>query len=380
MNSAVFSKQYNVSYITRLEKMTELIKNNAAIIEYNLPIRKLNENLYEECITIGILVLDSKLKFSILQMNAENPKSYLPGGSLWIEDFCGKMPIQFIPSFRKMNFFCTGAVLGFVGKKNDSNVFICSDVVFPKPVEPTNKKGSGSVLIVGSPRVGSENQKQLRIIFDYFSMRVDATVILGDISKDSLLDKFGGIFDGLSSSKENVQLFGRILIVPGPNDPTTLALPQHPFHSMLFDEEKYKLLKTLPHPAQELVCGKRIIFMNDMILEDLRRYVVDSKNSDIIYGKQITITETTDMDLLEQLLRMRYISPSSPDTLPCIPFFGEDPFVMKDFDYLVCTGFEHFEMRKIGESIIVGIPDFSEGGAAILADFTNNTFTEVTYC
>jgi len=376
MAQAEFLKQYNVSYATRLEKMTTLIMSNPTTAEYNLPLRRLNEDLNEECIAIAIMVLDSKLKFSILQMNDPNPESYLPGGKLFIEDFYGRIPIRFASSFSKLSLFCTGAVLGFVGSKDETNTFVCTDVIFPNPStggDEALQPGAAKVLLISNPQAGPSSYGRLKMLVDYFSCKADATVIFGDLGGDSHLESFNSIFKGIKSLK------GSVFVVPGPNDPTTTTLPQYPLHPLLFDQNVSRHITNLTHPAQRMICGRRVVLMNKVIVDDLRRYVVGPSSHETVYGTASTsiASSVTDMDILEQIVRMRHIAPNCPDTMPSIPFYGNDPFVMDAFDYLICGKCDRLETRRVNGCHIVTIPDYQLGSQAVLGDFSDGTFTEV---
>lgn len=381
MSQTDFSRQYNVSYITRYNRMKELIMSNPAASEYNLPLKKLGDDIFEECIVIAILVLDSKLKFSILQMNDPNVESYVPNSQLYIEDFSGKIPILFPQPFTKLSLLCTGAVLGFVGCKTEANVFICSDVVFPKPIEaPTGTSGKSftnpsdtgptkqnteNVLFMSNIVLNQSNFENCRAMVDYFSGKVCDIVICGNIYTESDQEPdfsdFNGVFDGLNN------FTGRITLVPGHNDPTTKILPQAPLHQLFFSQALSKILRNLPQPAQETVCGKKVVLMNSQILKDLRKYIAKGTDTSAI----------SDADILEDLAKIRLIAPNSPDTVGSIPFFEHDPFLIDDCNYLICGGCREFQTKKIRKIMIVCLPDFSKSHSAVLADFSNDSFTEV---
>ncbi|ELA41906.1 uncharacterized protein VICG_01090 [Vittaforma corneae ATCC 50505] len=388
MGQADFSRQYNISYITRYNRMRELIMSNPSISEYSLPLKKLGDDIFEECIVIAILVLDSKLKFSILQMNDPNVESYVPNSQLYIEDFSGKLPIVFSQSFNKLSLLCTGTVLGFVGCKIETNVFVCTDVIFPKPVEvpanasirnstDANIKSDGrpakstveNVLLMSNIVLNHSNFEKCKAMVDYFYKKVSSIVVFGDIYTESNREPdfsdFNNIFNELNDFK------GQIVLVPGPNDPTTKMLPQNPLHQLFFDQRLSTCLRNLSHPAQETVCGKKVVFMNNQILNDLRKYTMN-----IVAGPQTPIV-LGDADILEQLIRIRLIAPNCPDTVGSTPFFEHDPFLIDDCNYLVCGGCKEFQIKRVGKIVAVCIPDFSKSHSAVLADFSSDSFTEI---
>lgn len=395
MDKIDFSKQYNNSYITRFNKMKPLIMSNPIITEFGLPLRKLSDDILEECIVIAILVLNSKLKFSILQMNGKvndkmngkvndkvnsnmngnGSKSYAPDCQFWIEDSCGKVPLGFSPGFNKLSLLTTGTVLGFVGFKNEKNIFICTNIVFPKQIESpkvTVDNCHGKVLLMSNVMLNHSTFEKAKMAVDYFMEKVKDIVIFGNIYDD--LDQRPDLSSFNTLFKETKLLNGKIILIPGDNDPTSSALPQLPLHLMLFDQKLENFLRNFTHPAQELICGRKVVCMNSQILKDLRKYAISTSGTP---DCAFTSKSIGDLDILEELLKIRLIAPNCPDTLPSVPFSEIDPFFIDDCDYLICGGSSAFQMRQVNDVHAVCIPDFSKTSSAVLADFSTNVFTEV---
>lgn len=404
-----FQKQYNISYITRYNRMKELILSNPIISEYGLPLHNLGGKIEEECIVIGILFLDSKLKYSILKMNGNDSalksneikdsqiESYLPGSQLYIEDSFGKIPLVFEKSFDKLKLFCTGIILGFVGKKDVHNVFQCKDVIFPKRIDtPVDFNKNEKILFMSnillnkepnmnnielnkdlidspiskehpfpkeqsSPTETSISYKiQCKLFLDYFIGKVSNIVIFGDIFTDEEADiNVDDLNDLLKYNNKSTN----ICLVPGPNDPTNQNLPQDHFHSMLFDKKVLKFLKSFRQPGLAEIDGVKFVFINKQIIENLKRYYNGVLESNL--------------DLLEELVNIRLTAPNCPDTMNCTPFSGEDPFLIEECNFLILGGCSSFEIRKYKNITLVCLPDFSKTGSSILFDSNRQSFEEI---
>lgn len=366
MPTTDFSKQYNQSYIVRFNRMKELIMSNPCISEYNLPIKKLGEDILDECIVIAILFLDSKMKFSILRMNDQKIDNYTANSKLYIEDSTGKIPICFSKCKNKLLINSSGIILGFVGYKDVANTFICKNIIFPKPIEKipdSSNKNDEKILFMSNITVNQSNYENNRLIIDYFYNKVNSIVICGNIYSDGSdikqnVDDFNNLFVGINDF--NTQIY----LIPGPNDPTSHLLPQNPLHLMLFDQSLSNNLKSLPNPAIEKILGKKIMVINYEILKDLKKYSENEQN-------------ICDLDILEELVNIRLVAPNCPDTLGSVPFYEDDPFIINDCNYLICSGCTEFKMKKLKNVVIVCLPDFSKTNSVILSDFSADEFTEV---
>ena len=52
------------------------------------------------------------------------------------------------------------------------------------------------------------------------------------------------------------------------------------------------------------------------------------------------------IDLLEKSLEWRHLCPTAPDTIPCMPFYKTDPFILKECPDIYFTGnMEKFDTK-----------------------------------
>lgn len=97
-----------------------------------------------------------------------------------------------------------------------------------------------------------------------------------------------------------------VSIMPGPNDPAGVALPQQPIHIALFDTAKAfvpSALETVTNPSWWDIDGVKIFGSSGQCVDDIYKYVEDNH----IDGGRI--------GLLEKMLRWRHCAPTAPDTL-----------------------------------------------------------------
>lgn len=361
---ADFTRQYNLSYIARFNQTRDLITNNPSFQEYGLPTRNIGEDISEECIVIAILFVDSKNKPSILRNKDLQADNYLIDSKTYIEDAHGRVLIEFTNSFNKLAVYSSGIVLGFIGYKNEKNIFICTDVVFPEPITAklaahTKDTTSQKILFISNIVLNDKNYEIVRMALDYFSDLVDEIVIFGNIFTEK-------------STKPDLEDFNQILpntklrihLVPGLEDPTSKMIPMDPFHKMLFKSENCKNLNFLPQPAEQKIIGSTFVLMNDYIIRDLMKYTKEACST---------------LDVMEQLLKIRYLAPNSPDTISSVPVFKEDLLFINDCDYFVIGGSSEFTNRNYGRISMFTVPDFNKIHSAVVLNVSNNQFEEVSF-
>ena len=99
-----------------------------------------------------------------------------------------------------------------------------------------------------------------------------------------------------------------VSIMPGPDDPASVALPQQPIHQALFDKTKAFVPSTfecVTNPSWWDIDGVTIFGTSGQNIDDVYRYV----ENDHIDGGRV--------GLMERMLRWRHCAPTAPDTL-CI--------------------------------------------------------------
>ncbi|KAI8468881.1 MAG: DNA polymerase alpha/epsilon subunit B-domain-containing protein [Monoraphidium minutum] len=102
-------------------------------------------------------------------------------------------------------------------------------------------------------------------------------------------------------------------VLPGPDDPANVSLPQQPLHACLFPgAAPYASFVRATNPHECELGGVRLLATSGQNIEDMAKY-----------------TEGVDrLDLMESTLRWRHLAPTAPDTLTCYPFTDDDPFVL----------------------------------------------------
>lgn len=358
---ASFDKQYNLSYITRFNKIKHLILDNPVAKEYNLNFRNLSNDLDEECIVIGILFVDSKKKSSILRNRDSQPDNYLEGCQFYIEDEHGRILLSFADSFEKLKIYSSGMILGFVGYRNEKSIFICSDVIFPKQIphnshsEPKNTK----ILFMSNITLNDNSFEKVRMAIDYFSESVNEIVI------------FGNIFTEKKNSFPNIEEFNHFLspgypkihLIPNLNDPSSKMIPIEPLHKMLFSHQTENL-NLLPHPAKIDLFDSKFILMESYIIKDLMKYA----DQEISY-----------LEIMKMLLKIRYLAPNSPDTIASVPFFKEDPLIIDSCDYFIVGGAPRLEHESYKNVSFLTISDFNITQSVIVLDMETRQPEEIFF-
>lgn len=152
----------------------------------------------------------------------------------------------------------------------------------------------------------------------------------------------------------------QIVLLPGPSDPTTLSLPQQPIHRHLLpNASSFSSFQSLSNPCCFNVDGVSVLATAGNAVEDVRRF-------------QREIQGNTTSSILESMLKWRHIAPTTPDTLPCLPFSDLDPFVLTECPNIFISGNSrenHVTFSKVSSSTItLGVPRFSSSGSVALVD------------
>lgn len=119
--------------------------------------------------------------------------------------------------------FVTGQVLGFVGKKENSN-FVIKDVIYPDELKLEKQISHEQVCFIADLQINDSIEK-IKIIQNYLQKNRNITilVIIGNFFKvtkenSEILASFIKTFD--------IETF----IIPNINDPTNVLLPQEPIN------------------------------------------------------------------------------------------------------------------------------------------------------
>lgn len=102
-------------------------------------------------------------------------------------------------------------------------------------------------------------------------------------------------------------------LMPGEFDPSNHMLPQQPFHHCMFPKAATnRAFSSVPNPYQFEVEGRLVLGTAGQNIDDIRKFT--------------TIDDP--IECMKNSLKWSHIAPTCPDTLPCYPYFDEDPFII----------------------------------------------------
>ena len=102
-------------------------------------------------------------------------------------------------------------------------------------------------------------------------------------------------------------------LMPGEFDPSNHMLPQQPFHHCMFPKSAVnRTFSGVPNPYQFEIEGRTILGTSGQNIDDMKKFS----------------TVEDPIECLKNSLKWSHIAPSCPDTLPCYPYFDEDPFII----------------------------------------------------
>ncbi|KAL8429605.1 hypothetical protein Efla_007462 [Eimeria flavescens] len=156
-----------------------------------------------------------------------------------------------------------------------------------------------------------------------------------------------------------------LCLIPGPNDPTTFALPQRPLHAALLPlTRQFAAAVGATNPHAFCVDGVRFIGSSGQPVADICR------NSSL-----------SALEALELTAEGRCLAPTAPDSLACYPSLNEDPFCVSGSSsyhvYFAGLQQQHQHGRlNLGEGaaaaaagvapVCVCVPDFALRGELVL--------------
>ncbi|ELQ75034.1 DNA polymerase delta, regulatory subunit 55 [Trachipleistophora hominis] len=344
----LFQGQYNQTYVTRLEKMRSLI--NLDVHDDTTILSNLSEasSASGPVAFIALLYVDCANKETIfdeagLIKKEKNVKPY-ENFTYFVEDESCRVEVIFEPK----DLFVTGQVLGFIAERNTHSLTIKS-VIYPVQLKLTGQLDHDIICFIADLRIRN-SMSELNVITDYISnsKKVTDLVIIGDI------------FDEVT--KENADLLAQFLedfgadafIIPNINDPTNKLLPQQPISNRIID---YNCL-FLPSPALFEV-GAKMLFIPPVVINDIK-----------LYG------EPSAINIMKMLVKIRHICPTAPDTVGCVPYNGEDPFILYEMPNYVFTLGDKFE-KEMGEVSYFVLPSFSKSKQVILLTLDKRNFETV---
>lgn len=425
--SRKYDSQFFSMYQYRLTTLKQRVDENAArkwgrndkkvdgqIIEHKEKILDIENNRL--CWVSGTVFSDMRNKLNILNDVENGTDDVLPGAPqsyigetetselplVMLEDELGRA-ILHNDGFLRQNVLVTGCIIAVLGIEVQAGVFEIMDVVYPtiSPQKPLLSPSAGKIAIVSGLGLKNDTAYDLRaeLLKQYLlgelggaQDRTDASKITGLIiagnsiaapepSQDGDSGASSTTFGSKNTSKfdtGSLVVFNDFLndvlatipvtVMPGPQDPAEICLPQQELHLSLFGANKRYVggsLTTATNPCWlENDHGLRILGTSGQNIDDLKRYLP----KDVLGQPDITTS------LLEATLRWQNITPTAPDTLYCYPFEGYDPFVLADeTPHVYFVGNQdaygskevHLEEQTVR---VISVPRFCDLGEIVLVD------------
>ena len=102
-------------------------------------------------------------------------------------------------------------------------------------------------------------------------------------------------------------------LMPGEFDPSNQMLPQQPFHHCMFPKSAVnKSFNGVPNPYQFEIEDRLMLGTSGQNIDDIRKFT--------------TIDDP--IECMKNTLKWSHVAPTCPDTLPCYPYYNEDPFII----------------------------------------------------
>ncbi|KAK2197024.1 bifunctional DNA polymerase alpha-delta-epsilon [Babesia duncani] len=205
----------------------------------------------------------------------------------------------------------TGLIIALKGSVNELGHFVVCDYLLPGPPKPLNvqilAKEEKYLAFVSGLEISTANanHQNLMLLRDFFlgnnphTQKIIRIVIagngIGECDADSLAQS--DIYFAQLAASVPVDL------MPGPNDPTNLNLPQQPIHPCLMEHSKrYTTFKSTTNPYFFTLDGIRFLGVSGQSVKGVCDY-----------------STLNEMDALKMAVDSRIIAPTAADSLGCHP-------------------------------------------------------------
>ena len=211
------------------------------------------------------------------------------------------------------------------------------------------------VIVAGDSLSMSTRDKQDQVKAKYLTANSAAASIAAVRQLDDLL----------------VQLAGNVNtdIMPGPNDPATMVLPQQPLHRVMFPQAGlFPTLQTVTNPYSMEVAGRNFLVVSGQTITDILR------NS----------TLPGPLEAMAKCLEWSHVAPTAPDTLGCYPYIETDPHILTSLpDVFIAGNQPSYGAKRItlsGHSVLlVSVPKFSSSTSLVKISLKSLTCQVVSF-
>ncbi|KAI5152191.1 DNA polymerase delta subunit 2 [Enteropsectra breve] len=414
MSTAIrFDIQYNEVYKCRIEEMKKLILESDELIAAGIEVEPLDRIGEKECLVVAALFVVTDLKPVVIDMTALKTElghtTYMSGAEVFfIEDFSGKLPIEFTSECNRPKALATGTVLGWYGRVNEDKVFKCHRIFYPQSIQPSSQNKCGKIMLINNIAINDGNYEKLRVISDAYNEDISEIIVAENLFTSKPCENSSNEFTekkakidcnaGVLMNKWISDLPKRICLIPGINDPTSKMIPFTPIHKLIFTNTSLffngitgeKRIEALTNPVLHSFGNANIIYVASHVVEDMAKYISQGefKTMQKPYGYQIHLEEEPFkaykplkkdsnediLDMLEQIIQTRHLAPSSPDTVESAPIKDKDIFIIETCDVLVTGGCRSACSRFYNGILLLGLPDFSRTNSAIVLDVGTNEY------
>eukprot|EP00878_Enallax_costatus_P040159 GHUV01046161.1.p1 GENE.GHUV01046161.1~~GHUV01046161.1.p1 ORF type:complete len:454 (+),score=87.39 GHUV01046161.1:216-1577(+) len=372
-----FERQFAQLYFSRLMLLRPVVEQQVRQQWPGVKVVKiLGVGEDQEVAVIGTLYKDMKLKPSILDEYSKYPgfKQTLGGttfcsddDSLVLEDEGARMTLRSECNELLPDTVVTGPVIAVKGKAEPGGDFVVTGVSWPglaeQPQRPVQEQDSYVAFVSGLQLANSKADiMQIQLLVDFLTGNLGAAPQQELAAKVVQLVVAGGSLGQLevmaaanpysrqqTTDMEPVRDMDMYMtelaaalpvdIMPGPDDPANVSLPQQPLHQCLFPgAAPYSSFRRVTNPHMVDLSGVRILGTSGQNVDDMAKYT----------------RGVSRLDLLASCLQWRHLCPTAPDTLTCYPFADDDPFVMTSCPHIMFAGNQpEFDTKQLEGEIIV---------------------------
>jgi DNA polymerase delta subunit 2 len=302
-----------------------------------------------------------------------------PSDQLFLEDDSGRVALNG-PNVHQ---YCTGVVVGAIGKVDNKGTLQVETMVPPSPVPPPSLSGSlgtsepaPHLLLVSALKCGDPNVSSLPrdMLLSYLQGHFDDKGLAQKVCRvlicgggPSSLNPLAGVQEldawGLALTKTGIP----IDILPAQNDPTTANWPQRPFHSSLFPHaSQTNLWNRSPNPYAAGHGTRLVVGTDGENVADLKQSILMNGNDNDDDKKKIP----TDIQALGQTLEWAHMCPTGPDSVPTVPHSDMDPMVLDQTPHVYFCGSSQFAtgVQEDTQTRLICVPPFAETGEAVLVN------------
>lgn len=442
LKKKTYDRQYAPLYAERLISIrAELEKYSEKKWDYKYEVKKslVDLELNQKSIIIGTLYKEMKNKPNILKELADDENNMLPpqpighrekytdpNDYLILEDEVQRIKLidpigEESPKIISNNKFCTGLVVALLGYEDDDSNFVVLDYCFketPHPGAIPPLYDDQYIVFLSGIELGAEsnsNLMKLQMLIDFMNgdflnadydnqdeEKTDYEKKMEEIlSKTNRLIIAGNSLCAATQSKDMhkqakyltknfvaasvnpikqldeflVQLTDKIDvdIMPGEFDPSNLMLPQQPLHHAMFTKTiarfSAKQFHSCTNPYQFKLDQISFLGTSGQFIEDIRR---STENDNPI-------------DMMKLTMSSGHIAPTCPDTLACYPYYGKDPFILKNLPHVYFCGNQDtfqqdtFTDDKGNKVHLLSLPRFSSTGSCVFFNLKTLEAEEIIF-